>query len=123
MLGGGRITIRRSGPTVARQKRGATVAVDDIRALQVAKFQARLARLPGSTDVYDFDRSGERALLQRRIAQLEVGEVVHLQTWELADELKAVVWARWRRTLGTPKCFRIEGNELIPEDYERVANG
>ena len=46
----------------------------------------------------------------------------HLQAWELADELVAVAGLRSRFDQSGPKCFRIDGDELVPEDYERLSS-
>lgn len=89
-----------------------------IRKLQAAQFRAQLERLPVSTTgVYDF--RGHRTLLLQRISELEAGEAVHLQRHELADELVQIAGLRSRWDSSGPKCFRIEGDGLFPEDYER----
>ena len=106
---------------MARRMRPETaVAVKGARALQAAAFRARLERLPVSTDVYDF--SHERDDLEHRIAQLDAGRAVYIQAWELAAELVASAGLRSRWDRSGPRCFRIEGDELIPEDYERVSS-
>ena len=117
---GGRITMRRNGHSVARRKqRPPAVAMEGIRGLQVAKFRSRLARLPESFDGV-YDHGPERRRVLARIAELEAVDVVHLQAWELADELVPLAGLRHRFDQSGPKCFRIVGDELIPEDYERV---
>lgn len=105
---------------MARRMRPETaVAVHGIRGLQAACFRARLDRLIGADSVvYDF--SAERDQLARRIAALEVGEAVSLQAWELAGELVAVAGLKSRFDQSGPKCFRIEGDALMPEHYERI---
>jgi hypothetical protein len=115
--------MRRNGAIVARRKqRPPAVAVEGIRGLQVAKFRARLDGLPetfdSANDVYD--HRPERRQILARIEMLEAGEVVHVQAWELADELGAVAGLRSRWDRSGPKCFRIECDELVPEDYERL---
>jgi hypothetical protein len=123
MPGGGHITTGRNEPSVARRKqRPPTVAVEGIRGLQVAKFRSRLARLPESFDGV-YDHGPERRRVLARIAELEADDVVHLQAWELADELVPLAGLRSRFDQSGPKCFRIEGDDLIPEDYERLPNG
>ena len=103
---------------MARRMRAETaVAVVGIRALQLAAFQRRLDGLPESSEVYNF--GAERDQLEQRIAQLEAGEAVHLQAWELASELVVVAGLKSRFDQSAPKCWRIAGDELIPEDYER----
>lgn len=101
-----------------RMKPETAVAVVGIRGLQIAKFRSRLDRLPVSTDVYDFSR--EREQLRERIAQLEAGEDVHLQASELARELLPAVGLKSEFDRSGPRRFCIVGNELVPEDYERV---
>ncbi|MCQ4364555.1 hypothetical protein KQR54_26100 [Mycobacterium gordonae] len=96
-----------------RVRPAAAAAVEGLRALQVAKFRARLDRLPRVCDVYDFD--AERGQLQQRIAALEVGEVVHVQAWELAPELVATAGLRSGFDRSGPSCFRIEDDELVPD--------
>ena len=95
----------------------AAVAVVGVRGLQIAKFRSRLDRLPLATDVYDF--SAERDRLRSRIAQLEAGEDVLLQAWELARELLPAVGLKSGSDRSGPKCFRIVGDELMPEDTRR----
>ena len=90
-----------------------------MRALQSARFQDRLERLPRSSDVWSFD--GERTRLVERIAALEIGDDICLQAWELADELVAVVGLKPRFDQCGPRCFRITGDELVPEEYEKVS--
>jgi hypothetical protein len=108
---------------VARRKqRPLAVAVAGIRGLQIVKFRSRLERLPESFDGV-YDHGPERRRILDRIGELEGGEVVHLQAWELADELVAVAGLRSRWDQSGPKCFRIAGDELIPEEYERLSDG
>ena len=104
---------------MARKMRAETaVQVIGVRALQSAAFQLRLDRLPASSDIYDF--TGERDHLRQRIAALDAGEDVQLQAWELADEILPVVGLRSRFSHSGPKCFRIIGDQLVPEDYRNV---
>jgi hypothetical protein len=86
MRGGGLITTRRSEFRVARRKpRPASAVVEGIRASQVERFRARLERLPESSSFNGvYDHGPERRRILDRIAELEAGEVVHLQAWELA---------------------------------------
>jgi hypothetical protein len=116
--------MRRNDHSVARRKqRPPAVAVEGIRGLQVAKFRSQLDRLPETFDAADdvYDHRPERRRVLARIAELEAGEVVHLQAWELAQELVPVAGLRSRWDRSGPKCFRIEGDQLIPEDYERLS--
>jgi hypothetical protein len=104
---------------MARKLRAETaVQMIGVRALQVARFRSRLDRLPTSSDVYDF--SAERDQLRQRIAALEAGEDVQLQTWELADELLPMVGLRSRFDRSAPRVFRIAGDSVVPDQYERV---
>lgn len=104
---------------MARFVEDAAVSVSGMRGFQAAKFRAQLEKLPAAaTDVYDFH--GHRMMLERRLADLEAGRVVHLQRHELADELLAVAGLRSRWDQSGSKCWRIEGDQLVPEDYERV---
>ena len=96
-----------------RMKPETAVSILGVRGLQIAKFQARLNRLPTSTEVYDFSR--ERDQLLHRIAQLEAGDDVYLQAWELADELLPAVGMKSRWSRGGPRSFRVVGDELLPE--------
>ena len=96
------------------------MAVVGVRALQSAKFEARLDRLPTASDIYDFSR--ERDDLSWRIAQLQAGEDVHVQAWELARELLPAVGLKSGFDRSGPQCFRIVGDKLVPEDYEKVSS-
>jgi hypothetical protein len=71
-----------------------------------------------SSGIYDY--SGHRSFLRQQIARLEAGEDVYVQAWELADELAAVAGLKSRRDQAGPKCFRITGDRLVPEEYERI---
>ena len=102
-----------------RNQRPPAVAVEGLRALQITKFRSRLERLPESSGGDWYDHGPERRRVLARIAELEAGEVVHLQNWELADELVVVAGLRSRWDRSGARCFRIEGDELIPEDYEK----
>ena len=104
-----------------RMKPETAVALVGVRALQAAKFRSRLDKLPVETDVYDF--RVERDHLLERIGQLEAGADVHVQAWELAAELLPVVGLKSRFESSGPKCFRITGDQIVPEDYERISNG
>ena len=44
-----------------------------------------------------------------------------LQAWELARELLPAVGLKSGFDRSGPKCFRIVGDELMPEDYEKVS--
>ena len=66
-----------------RKQRPPAVVVEGIRPLQIAKFRTRLKRLPESFNGV-WDHGPERRQILDRIAELETGEVVHLQAWELA---------------------------------------
>jgi hypothetical protein len=107
---------------VARRIKPETaVAIAGVRGLQVAEFRRRLDKLPAEpTDVYDFSR--ERDNLSERITGLEAGADVHVGAWELAAELLPTVGlkSKWERS--GPKCFRIVGDEVMPEDYERLSS-
>jgi len=93
------------------------VAITGVRGLQIAAFRARLDRLPVATDVYDFSR--ERDDLQHRIAQLEAGRAVHVQAWELAHELLPQVGLKSGFDRSGPRCFCIEGEDLIRQREAR----
>jgi hypothetical protein len=101
---------------MARPRRSNPITVDDVRTLQVVRFQKILERhWPRVGD--SFDRHGRCVRTQQRIAELEAGVDVHLQCWELAPELKAAVEARWGLQLVTyPRCYRITGDELLPDN-------
>jgi hypothetical protein len=99
------------------------VVVGGIWGLQIAKFLSRLERQPESSFDGSYGYGPERRRIMARIAELEAGEDVHVQAWELADELVAVVGLRSRWDQSGPKCLRISGDELIPEDYEKVSYG
>ena len=101
-----------------RMKPETAVAVVGVRGLQIAKFRSRLDRLPTSSGVYDFSR--ERDQIEQRIVELEAGEDVHVQAWELALELLRAVGLKSGFDRSGPRCFCIVGDELVPEDYERV---
>ena len=104
---------------MARKLKPATaVAVVGVRALQAAKFRRQLDKLPVSSEIYDFSR--ERDQLWERIAQLEAGEDVHVQASELARELLPAVGLKSGFDRSGPRCFRIVGDGLVPEDYERA---
>jgi hypothetical protein len=123
MRGGVLTTMGRNEHNVARRKqRPPAVAVEGIRGLQIAKFRSRLERLPESFDGV-YDHGSERRRVLDRIAGLEAGEVVHLQAWELAEELVPLAGLKSRFDNSGSKCFRIEGDQLIAEDYERISNG
>ncbi len=96
------------------------VAVVGVRALQAAKFRSQLEKLPVSSEVYDFSR--ERNLLLERIAQLEAGGDVYVRASELAPELLPAVGLRSGFDRSGPRCFRIVGDKLVPEDYEKVSS-
>jgi len=100
---------------MARRLRPETaVAVAGIRALQVAHMREQLGKLPPSSDLYD--HSGQRAYLEARVAELQAGEPVHLQRWELAGELVAVAGLRSRWDRSGPGYFLIDGDQLAPTD-------
>ncbi len=100
---------------MARRRRptAATVVAEGIRGFQAARFQARLDGLSPARPTFD----RERARLQERICQLEAGAVVHVEAWELAEELVAVAGLRSRWDVAPRACFRIEGDGLIAEDW------
>jgi hypothetical protein len=55
-------------------------------------------------------------------ADQEAGEDVHVQASELARELLPAVGLKSGFDRSGPRCFRIVGEGLVPEDYERVSS-
>jgi hypothetical protein len=93
---------------MARRIGAQPIEVAGVRGAVIAKFQRRIDRLPESSEVYDF--TAERDQLLARIAGLEAGEDVEVQGWEIPRELRPA----------SGKVFRLTGDQLVPQDYEKV---
>jgi hypothetical protein len=103
-----------------RMRPETAVAVRGIRGLQIAKFRSRLERLPEAGFDGVYDHSPERRRVVDRIAGLESGDDVYLQAWELADELLPVAGLKSRWDPSGPKCFRMSGDRLVPEEHQKT---
>ena len=104
---------------MARRIRAETaLKISGVRKLQVAKFRADIAKLPTSTEIYDFSLQRDRLL--GKIEALEAGKDVRLQGFQLADELLEVAGMRHRFDRFAPKLWRITGDELVPDDQSFV---
>jgi hypothetical protein len=94
---------------MARRIKPQSAEVAGIRGALIDSLQASFDRLVGAdNDIYDF--SVERDRLAGMVADLRAGRDVSVHVGQIPRELRP----------DTGKVFTLRGDQLVPQDYEKV---